>query len=294
MTSVEAVTAEGRSAGGDQDRSALAGPAGKDAPLVRLEMFEGPLDLLLETAREHRLDLNQLSLAALIEQFIAATEAAGSGASLAQRGDWLVMVAWLVLLKSRLLLPIETPERQDAEDAAAALRRQVLAREQTQRAAAWLEVRPRLGRDVFRRGAPDLPASRRRSGPAALLEACMTVLTQSERHLAVRRPAPRPRFWTMPQALARIAALLPVLPEGSSLLRYLPGAAALADPRRADSAVQPVQQRGAVATTLVAGLEMARQGLLSLEQAEPNGDIRIFASETGAAAVAALQDSGSS
>ena len=88
-----------------------------------------------------------------------------------------------------------------------------------------------------------------------------------------------------------MAALAPVLPEGSSLLRYLPDAAALVDPRLPEVAVQPVQQRGAVATTLIAGLEMARQGLLSLEQAEINGEIQVFASVTGSPAVASTPDS---
>ena len=288
MTSTEAVTSDWRAAGDDLARPGTAGPRGAETPLLRLDAYEGPLDHLLDMARSHRIDLSRLSLNALIDQFITASEAAIADTPLAQRGDWLVMVAWLVLLRSRLLLPAEAPERQKAEAEATALRRQAEAREQTQRAAAWLDARPRLGRDVFRRGAPELQASRRRSGPAALLEACLTVLSRSEQRLAFQRPAPRPRLWTVQQALARVAALAPVLPEGSSLLRYLPDPAALADPRLPDAAVQPVQQRCAVATTLIAGLEMAKQGLLNLEQAETNGDIRVFMSETGAAAVASL------
>jgi segregation and condensation protein A len=294
MTSTEAVTGDGGAAGDDPERPGAAGPRGEDTPLIRLDAYEGPLDHLLDMARSHRVDLSRLSLPALIDQFVRASEAAIAGTPLAQRGGWLVMVAWLVLLRSRLLLPVEAPDRQKAEAEAAALRRQAQAREQTHRAAAWLEARPRLGRDVFRRGAPELPVGRRRSGPTALLEACLTVLSRSEQRLALQPPAPRPRFWTVQQALARMASLAPVLPEGSSLLRYVPDPVALADPRLPDAAVQPAQQRGAVASTLIAGLEMARQGLLSLEQAETNGEIRIFVSETGAAAVAAFQDSGSS
>ena len=64
----------------------------EDAPVVRLEVFEGPLDLLLERARANRVEVARIPLAALIDQFVAAMEAAGSGASLARRPDWLVMV----------------------------------------------------------------------------------------------------------------------------------------------------------------------------------------------------------
>jgi segregation and condensation protein A len=294
MTTTEAVTSDGGAAGDEQARPGTARPRGAETPLIRLDAYEGPLDHLLDMARSHRVDLSRISLNALVDQFITASEAAIAGTPLAQRGDWLVMVAWLVLLRSRLLLPLDAPERRKAEAEASALRRQAEAREQARQAAAWLEARPRLGRDVFRRGAPELQPGRRRGGPAALLEACLTVLSRSEQRLALQRPAPRPRLWTVQQALARVAALAPVLPEGSSLLRYLPDPAALADPLLPEVAPQPVQHRGAVATTLIAGLEMARQGLLNLEQAEPNGEIRVFASGTRAGAVAALQDSGSS
>ena len=294
MTSTETATGDGLTARDDQAPPRAARPRREDVPLIRLDAYEGPLDHLLHMARSHRVDLSRISLNALIDQFITASEAAIADTPLAQRGDWLVMVAWLVLLRSRLLLPAEAPERQKAEAEATALRRQAEAREQTRRAAAWLDARPRVGREVFRRGAPDLQAGRRRSDTAALLEACLTALTRSEQRLALQRPAPRPRMWTVQEALARVAALAPLLPEGSSLLRYLPDPAALADPRLPDAAVQPVQQRCAIATTLIAGLEMAKQGLLNLEQAESNGDIRVFMSETGVAAVAALQGSGSS
>jgi segregation and condensation protein A len=284
MTSTEAATGDGLTARDDQAPPRAPGPRGEEAPLIRLDAYEGPLDHLLDMARSHRIDLSRISLNALIDQFITASEAAIADTPLAQRGDWLVMVASLVLLRSRLLLPAEAPERRKAEAEATALRRQAQAREQARQAAAWLEARPRLGRDVFRRGAPELQADRRRSGPAALLEACLTVLSRSEQRLALQRPAPRPRMWTVQEALARMASLAPVLPEGSSLLRYLPDPAALADPRLPDAAVQPVQQRGAIAATLIAGLELARQGLLSLNQAETNGDIQIFASVTAAVA----------
>jgi segregation and condensation protein A len=64
-------------------------------------------------------------------------------------GVWLVMAASLAFLRSRLLLPSDSPEAKAAEDEAEALRHRLVSRAQVRAAADWLERRPQLGRDVF-------------------------------------------------------------------------------------------------------------------------------------------------
>ena len=64
------------------------------------------------------------------------------------------MAANLTLLRSRLLLPPDAPEAKAAQDEAEALRRQLTERAHVVATADWLERRPQLGRDVFRRGSP--------------------------------------------------------------------------------------------------------------------------------------------
>ena len=133
-----------------QGRGAPRG--GGDAPALRVEGFEGPLDWLLEQARAGRVDLARLSVLALVEQCVAAVETAlaqrrhgqgrGDGAGSAapvplQRvADWAVMAAWLAELRSRLLLPEDNPQARAAQDEAEALRRQLADRQRVREAVA--------------------------------------------------------------------------------------------------------------------------------------------------------------
>ena len=135
----------------------------ESAPVLAVDGFEGPLDWLLEMAQARKIDLARLSIAALIEAFATALEAAlarridGRAAELGRWGGWLVMAATLAFLRSRLLLPGDSPEAKAAEDEAEALRRRLVSRAQVRAAADWLERRPQLGRDVFGRGTGATP-----------------------------------------------------------------------------------------------------------------------------------------
>ena len=72
----------------------------QQALLLRLEGFEGPLDLLLELARGQKVDLARISILSLVEQYLAVIEGARA-VRLELAADWLVMAAWLTWLKSR-------------------------------------------------------------------------------------------------------------------------------------------------------------------------------------------------
>ena len=78
--------------------------------LLHLDGFEGPMDLLLDLARGQKVDLARISILSLVEQYLAIVEGARR-VRLELAADWLVMAAWLTLLKSRLLLPsgVEDP-----------------------------------------------------------------------------------------------------------------------------------------------------------------------------------------
>ena len=75
---------------------------------------------------------------------------------LGQKGDWVVMAAWLVQLRARLLLPADAPAGQEAAAEANVFRDRLVALEEIQALAGWLERRPQLGRDVFGRGQPEI------------------------------------------------------------------------------------------------------------------------------------------
>lgn len=238
------------------------GPNEVLAPVLSVDGFEGPLDWLLELARTQKIDLTRLSIAALIDGFARALDDALARredvARLARWADWLVMAATLAWLRSRLLLPAELPAATQAEDAAEALRRQLVGRARMRAAADWLEQRPQLGQEVFARGRPEVSASGRGADITALLRACLVALRVPEVLQAADRPRPPP-LWTISDAIARIARLLPGLPDGAALTALLPRVAA-------DAPDRALRCRAAVAGTLVGGLELARDGALTLQQ----------------------------
>jgi segregation and condensation protein A len=231
------------------------------APELRLGAWEGPLDLLLELARARKVDLARLSILDIAAQFGAALEAAAAEHSvpLARLGDWLVMAAHLALLRSRLLLPEGSREGEEGRREAEALRRRLADREHARHLADWLERRPRLGRDVFARGRTgDESEAREHAAPkadiAALLRACLAVLEKGSGS-GPYRPAPLP-LWRVPDALARLRRMLPATPEGAALERFLPETTA-------EAPDAPLQRRAALASTLLAGLELDRKGTRS-------------------------------
>src|SRR5690242_4069428 len=135
------------------DTGPLETAPGPDSLVLRLEGFEGPLDLLLDLARSQKLDLARISILALVDQYLAVIEGARR-VRLELAADWLVMAAWLTWLKSRLLLPAGT-EAEEGEEAAGVLAARLQELEMIRTVAAWLGSRPQLGQDVFARGAPE-------------------------------------------------------------------------------------------------------------------------------------------
>jgi segregation and condensation protein A len=239
---------------------------GTETPELRLGAWEGPLDLLLELARAQRVDLAKLSILDLAEQFGAALEEAVARrrVPLSRLGDWLVMAAHLALLRSRLLLPAHSKESEQARRDAEALRRQLADRAFARRLADWLERRPRLGRDVFARGRAEEPEGADHAAPAAdiaaLFRACLAVLERSDRG-GSWRPEPLP-LWRVPDALARLRRMLPALPEGGMPLeRFLP------ETMGDDGPDAALRRRAALASTLLAALELEREGSAALSQA---------------------------
>ena len=235
-----------------------------DRLLLRLDGFEGPLDLLLELARGQKLDLAKISILALVEQYLAVVEGARR-IRLELAADWLVMAAWLTWLKSRLLVP-DDPAADEAEIAAETLAARLVELQAMQAAAAWLGARPRLGRDIYRRGSPENLVETDRSGIAldlpTLLRAYLGAVRRGSAGQSYR-PRPLP-LWSVQDALARLGRMLGSLPDWVSLETFLP-----------DEMRDPLQRRAALSSTLLAGLEMARGGGLLLRQERDFGPILI-------------------
>jgi len=235
-----------------------------DSLVLSLEGFEGPLDLLLDLARTQKVDLAKISILALVEQYLAVIEGARR-VRLELAADWLVMAAWLTWLKSKLLLPdgADAEEGEQAADVLAARLRDLSA---VRAAAIWLGARPQLGHDVFARGAPEDHTEIDRSRLALDLGSLVRAYLQAMRkRSAVRRYQPRKlSLWSVQDALQRLGALVGSLPDWTSLDQFLP-----------ESLGGVMERRAALASTLLAGLEMARGGALRLRQEQAFGPILV-------------------
>ena len=177
-------------------------------------------------------------------------------------GDWLVMAADLTLLRSRLLVPADATAAQDAQDEPERLRQCLLGRAEIGRAADWLEGRAQLGRDVFARGQPveaGVVRAGRTGDITALLRACLAAIRLPPDAGALFR-VPGPPFWSVADAAERIRAMLPLLgAEGRAFEAFLPEVAT-------DAPERELRCRVAVAGTFLAGLELTRDGSITVEQ----------------------------
>jgi segregation and condensation protein A len=114
-------------------------------PVLHLDGFDGPMDLLLELAERQRVDFGRMSVLDLADQFVAAMEHLVGRVPIERRADWLVLATRLVLLRSRLLFPASPEEAVEAEQEADAEVRRVEGLAFVRAAAAWLSARPQLG-----------------------------------------------------------------------------------------------------------------------------------------------------
>lgn len=226
--------------------------------VVDVSGFEGPLDLLLTLSRAQKVDLMQVSVLDLADQYLAFVEQARA-LRIELAADYLVMAAWLAFLKSRLLLPPD-PEAEgpSAEDMAAHLAFQLERLQAMREAAASLMARDRLGHQRFARGAPETVLRSRRvawqAGLIDLMRAYARLRTRDEfRPYAFDRRD----IFTMEQALEQVRGLIGFAGDWTELAAFLPEGWGAEAGRR----------RSATAATFAATLELARQGQLELQQA---------------------------
>jgi segregation and condensation protein A len=249
------------------DAFAAAGPdviaPGDGELIVNLDGFEGPLDLLLALAREQKVDLRRISMVALVDQYLAHV-ARARRMRLELAADYLVMAAWLAYLKSRLLLP-EQPEGEEptGQEMADALQWQLRRLEAMQEAGVRLMARPQLGRDVFSRGRPEGVVVVR----LAVWDVKLYDLLAAYGHQVRPKDADTyqiepMQFFSVEEAAERLGRMLGMAIDWQTLEAFLP--VGLSDPMR---------RRSAMASTFVAGLQLAKEGALELRQTERFGPI---------------------
>ncbi len=228
-----------------------------EALAVFLDAFEGPLDLLLYLIRKQNFDILDIPMAQVTRQYLGYVEQV-RGRNLELAGDYLLMAALLIEIKSRLLLP---PKRSAAEpeapDPRAELVRRLLEYEQIKQAAQQIQQLPQLGRDFWRPQVP-MPRPSRPRWPvlrASELAAAWQGLVQRaqllRQHPITREPL---------SVRATMAHLLRRL-QGQRFLEF-----SELLPTQTHTTQQPHSALRIV--TLLAALELAREALIELTQAE--------------------------
>jgi segregation and condensation protein A len=192
---------------------------GQGTPLLALDGFTGPLDHLLTLARAQKIDLSGISLIALVEQLATALRQAPAKMPLGQKGDWVVMAAWL--------LQADAPAQQEAAAEADQIRRRLVALDDMCALAGWLERRPQLGHDVFARGRPEIRGNSAEAGQAIdgveFLWASLVLFDDQAAPETTALYRPRPfDLYAVAEARDRILQRLAAAPDGGPLDQFLP------------------------------------------------------------------------
>ena len=229
-------------------------PPDDDQLTLELGSWEGPLDLLLALARNQKVDLREISILALVEQYLHFIDNA-KALKLEIAADYLVMAAWLAYLKSCLLLPREPHVDPSPEELALRLQLRLERLNAMREAGARLMGRDRLGRDVFARGLPEgLRVIRKALWDAQIFDLIQAYGQVKARAMPAFHIVAKRDVMTLEEAIERIARLVGSAIDWMAIERFLP------------ETEDPGFRRSALASSFVATLELARQGKLQIRQ----------------------------
>lgn len=238
---------------------------------VFLEAFEGPLDLLLYLIRRQNLDILDIPIAEISRQYVQYIELMKE-MQFELAGEYLVMAATLAEIKSRMLLPRSADGEDDEEDPRAELVRRLQEYERFKKAAEDLDALERLERDVMQASAevterpvvtklPDITLKE-------LLLAFNEVLNRSTMfaHHHVRREPLSVR--------ERMSTILVTL-QAEKYVDFV-------------KLFDPMEGRIGVTVTFLAVLEMLKESLIDVVQAEPFGPIHVRAAQASSSSASSV------
>lgn len=236
-----------------------------DALEVFLDTFEGPLDLLLYLIRRQQLDILNLPILQITAQYMEYVELM-QGLNLELAAEYLLMAAWLAEIKSRLLLP-KAPELEDedeGEDPRVTLIRRLQEYERYKVGAERVNELPRVEREIYIAAAlpPDFGALKPLAPDVSLVELALYMqsvvkrATHFEHHQIRREQIP---------TRVRMAEILAMLTLGQTL--------------RLEQVLRAEEGRMGVLVTFLALLELCKEQLIWILQAEPLGPIHFALAE---------------
>ncbi len=236
---------------------------------VKLDIFEGPLDLLLYLIKKSEFDIFDIPIAVITEQYLEYIKLMKE-LNLDVAGEFLVMAATLMQIKSKMLLPSggEGEDEEEQEDPRAELVRRLLEYQQYKEAASQLQEGELLERDVFaRKFTPE--ELKEQIGTETLIEASTYDLVEAFRRILKEVPEDLVHEITLDRlsVAEKIHQLLDMLTAAKSLTFQ--------------SLFTPVSSRSEIIITFLAILELMRLKLIRAYQGTPFGTIRIYPDLSG-------------
>ena len=232
-----------------------------------LNNFEGPIDLLLVLARTQKVDLSEISISQLADQYIKFINEYRD-IHLEIAADYLVMAAWLTYLKSRLLLPKEEKtEEHSAEELEKALRYQLQRLESFQKISKLLYSRPLVNRDIFYGGSFEGLRIKYNinytSNLFDLLKSYSQILRSKDqiKHLTIEYS----ELYSVDEAIKRLKQIFGNISEWTNFFSLIPS---LLKSKK-------VISKSIVSSNFVASLELSKNGLIDVKQEKTFGNIYI-------------------
>ena len=229
-----------------------------DALEVFLDLFEGPLDLLLYLIRRQNLEIVNIPIAQITQQYIAYIQLMGA-LNLELAAEYLVMAALLAEIKSRMLLPRQSAQEDEEEDPRATLIRRLQEYEAIKIAAEELDLLPRIERDIFEIEVDISPLSVEQQLPDIRLKDMLLAFRD-----VLKRVDQLSHHQITKEALSvreRMATILANL-KGENSLFF-------------SQLFIRKEGRQGVVVSFLAILELGKEGLIEIIQPEPFAEIRV-------------------
>ena len=235
---------------------------------IQLIGYEGPIDLLLELARKQKVNLSDISILQLAEQYIDFINNYKKE-HLEIAADYLVMAAWLTYLKSRLLLPKEEKtDDHSSDDLEKALIFQLQRLESIQNISKKLYKKPIVYRDVFYGGTNEgINIKYNISYTASLFELLQSyALLLNKQNTVSTLTINSSELFTVDQAIERMKIMFGSITEWTNFMNLIP-----------KFGINRIINKSSITSNFVASLELAKNGLIEVKQNETFGNIFVKA-----------------
>ena len=226
---------------------------------ILLSGYEGPIDLLLDLARKQKVNLSDISILELAEQYIQFINNYNK-IHLEIAADYLVMAAWLTYLKSRLLLPKEEKsDEHTPEELEEAIRYQLQRLETIQNASKNLYSRPLVNRDIFYGGSNEgITIKYNISYTASLydvLKSYSYILKKEDKISSLTISSSE--LYSVDQAMQRIKSMFGAITEWTNFMNLIP-----------KFGINDIVNKSSITSIFVASLELAKNGFIEVKQKE--------------------------